>query len=113
VISARSVVERRQQIGVLRSIGFRRRMVQASFLLESSIMALSAIAVGTVLGLILANNIIHDAQKQPSYDNLSLVVPWLNLGIIFLAVYLVALVATLAPALRASRVYPAEALRYQ
>ena len=33
VISARSVVERRQQIGVLRSIGFRRGMVEASFLL--------------------------------------------------------------------------------
>ena len=30
VISARSVVERRQQIGVLRAIGFRRRMVQAA-----------------------------------------------------------------------------------
>ena len=28
VISARAVVERRQQIGVLRAIGFRRRMVQ-------------------------------------------------------------------------------------
>ena len=33
VIGARSVVERRQQIGVLRSIGFQRRMVQAAFLL--------------------------------------------------------------------------------
>ena len=44
VISARSVVERRQQIGVLRSIGFRRGMVQLSFLLESSFIALTAIA---------------------------------------------------------------------
>lgn len=34
VVTARSVVERRQQIGVLRAIGFRRRMVEASFLLE-------------------------------------------------------------------------------
>ena len=39
--------------------------------------------------------------------------PWLALGVIFLVVYAVALVTTLAPALRASRVYPAEALRYQ
>jgi ABC-type lipoprotein release transport system permease subunit len=30
-----------------------------------------------------------------------------------LAVYLTALATTFAPALRASRVYPAEALRYQ
>jgi ABC-type lipoprotein release transport system permease subunit len=40
-------------------------------------------------------------------------VPWLNLGIIFLLVYLVALAATLAPAVRASRIGPAEALRYE
>jgi ABC-type antimicrobial peptide transport system permease subunit len=44
---------------------------------------------------------------------MSFVVPWGSLGIIFLAVYLVALATTFAPALRASRVYPAEALRYQ
>jgi ABC-type lipoprotein release transport system permease subunit len=36
-----------------------------------------------------------------------------NLGIIFLVVYLVALAATAAPAVRASRIRPAEALRYQ
>ena len=42
VITARSVVERRQQIGVLRAIGFRRRMVQVSFLLESSFIALTS-----------------------------------------------------------------------
>jgi ABC-type lipoprotein release transport system permease subunit len=40
-------------------------------------------------------------------------VPWLNLGVIFLAVYLTALLTTFAPALRASRIHPAEALRYQ
>jgi ABC-type antimicrobial peptide transport system permease subunit len=44
---------------------------------------------------------------------MSFEVPWLTLGIIFLVVYLVALLTTLAPAVRASRVYPAEALRYQ
>ena len=113
VISARAVVERRQQIGVLRAIGFRRRMVQATFLLESSFIALTAIAVGTGLGLLLAYNIVSDQRQQPSWDGLTLVVPWLNLGIIFLVVYLVALAATLAPALRASRIRPAEALRYE
>ena len=113
VISARSVVERRQQIGVLRAIGFRRRMVQAAFLLESSFVALTAIVVGTALGLLLAFNIIADRGEQPSWENLTLVVPWANLAVIFVVVYAVALLATLAPAVRASRVYPAEALRYQ
>ena len=113
VISARAVVERRQQIGVLRAIGFRRRMVQTSFLLESSFIALTSIVLGTVLGLAVAFNVIHDTQQQPSWSNLSFDPPWLTLAIIYVLVYAVALATTYLPAVRASRVYPAEALRYQ
>jgi putative ABC transport system permease protein len=113
VISARAVVERRQQIGVLRAIGFRRRMIQLSFLLESSFIALTAIVVGTGLGLAVAFNVIDEYSRQPSMENLSLNVPWLTLALVFILVYLVAMATTLAPARRASRIFPAEALRYQ
>jgi putative ABC transport system permease protein len=113
VITARAVVERRQQIGVLRAIGFRRRMVQLSFLIESSFVALTSILVGTGLGLAVAYNVILDSRRTPSWEHMAFSVPWLTLGLIFLAVYLVALATTLAPAVRAARVYPAEALRYQ
>jgi putative ABC transport system permease protein len=98
---------------VLRAIGFRKGMVQLAFLLESSFVALTSIAVGTFLGLVVAHNVISDSQSQPSWENLSFDVPWANLGVIFLVVYLVALGTTWLPALRASRIYPAEALRYQ
>jgi putative ABC transport system permease protein len=113
VISARSVVERRQQIGVLRAIGFQRRMVQLSFLLESSFVAILGIAVGSVLGLILSFNIIEDASTQGSAENIEFAVPWLNLSIIFLLAYGASLLTTFLPARQASRVYPAEALRYE
>jgi putative ABC transport system permease protein len=113
VISARAVVERRQQIGVLRSIGFRRRMVQSTFLLESAFVALTAVVVGTALGLLLSFNIISDQRRQPSWENVTMVVPWASLAVIFVVVLAVALVATVAPAVRASRTEPAEALRYQ
>ena len=76
-------------------------------------MALTAIVVGTALGLLLAWNIVRDQSRQPSWENIALVVPWLNLVVIFLVVYAVALAATLAPAVRASRIRPSEALRYQ
>jgi len=66
-----------------------------------------------VLGLLLAWNIIRDQQAQPSWEGLELVVPWLNLLVIFAVVYAVAIAATLVPAIRASRIRPAEALRYQ
>jgi putative ABC transport system permease protein len=113
VISARAVVERRQQIGVLRAIGFRRRMVQLSFLIESSFIALTAIVVGTGLGLAVAFNVVDEYARQPAMENLGLDVPWLTLALVFLLVYAVAMATTFAPARRAARIYPAEALRYQ
>jgi putative ABC transport system permease protein len=113
VISARSVVERRQQIGVLRAVGFRRRMVQASFLLESSFVALTAIVVGAGLGLLLSHNVVTSQAQTPGNSGVTLSVPWLNLGVIFLAVYAVALLTTFAPARRGARIYPAQALRYE
>jgi putative ABC transport system permease protein len=116
VVTARAVVERRQQIGVLRAIGFQRRTVQASLLLESSFIALTAIIVGGVLGLVVAQNVISSSASTYAAGSgitLSLAVPWLTLGVIFLSVYLVALATTLIPARYAARVYPAEALRYQ
>ena len=113
VISARSVVERRQQIGVLRAIGFQRRMVQLSFLLESSFVAILGIVVGSILGLILSFNIIVDISQDASGEGIQFAVPWLNLTIIFLIAYVASLITTFVPALQASRVYPAEALRYE
>jgi putative ABC transport system permease protein len=113
VISARAVVERRHEIGVMRSIGYERRMVQMSFLLESSMVALVALLLGTVLGLIVSYNVILDQAEQPSWENLRLAVPWRDLVIVYVLVYGAALVTTFLPALQASRVYPAEALRYE
>ncbi len=113
VISARAVVERRQEIGVLRAIGFRRRMVQLAFFLESSFVAVLGIVLGCVLGLILSFNIIQDTSEDASTAGIEFAVPWLNLTIIFLIAYGASLLTTFLPARQASRVYPAEALRYE
>jgi putative ABC transport system permease protein len=110
VVSARAVVERRQQIGVLRAIGFQPAMVRLAFLAEASFVSLTAIVIGCGLGLITASNVVAYMGKQ---QDVALTVPWLNLAIIFTVVYLAALASTLLPAIRASRVYPAEALRYE
>jgi putative ABC transport system permease protein len=113
VVSARSVVERRHEIGVMRAIGFERSTVQLSFLLESSFIAIVGILCGTALALIVAFNVISDSAEQPSWEAIQFSVPWLNLAIIFLVVYGAALVTSFLPARQASRVYPAQALRYE
>jgi putative ABC transport system permease protein len=108
VIAARTVVERRQQIGVLRAIGFRQGMVQLSFLLESSFVALLGIGIGVALGVSLAYQIVPEA----GVEGLSAVIPWARIGLIVGIAYLASLTTTFLPARQAARVYPAEALRY-
>jgi putative ABC transport system permease protein len=113
VITARAVVERRQQIGVLRAIGFQPELIRRALLAETAIVALTAIGLGTLLGLVISYNVIDDTRSQPAFADMRFAVPWLNLALIIGAVILAVLVTTLAPARRAARVYPAEALRYQ
>jgi putative ABC transport system permease protein len=113
VVSARTVVERRQEIGVMRAIGFEQGRVQLAFLIESSMIAVAGLVVGTILGLILSYNIIDDSQRQASWENIRFAVPWLNLAIIYAVVMAAALITAYLPARQASRVYPAQALRYE
>jgi putative ABC transport system permease protein len=111
VITSRSVVERRQQIGMLRAIGYKQRMVWMSFMLESSFISLLGILIGTVFGLVLAWLFISDfAKDQPG---MSFQPPWLTILAIVSVAYLCSLVTTVLPARKASKIYPAEALRYE
>ena len=113
VVTTRAVVERRQQIGVLRAIGYRRRMIQLSFLLESSFVALLGILIGTTLGLVLGWQAYNDIKEDEGIDTIRFGIPWIQIGVILTLTYLASLLATFLPARQASRVYPAEALRYE
>ncbi len=111
VIAFRSVVERRQQIGMMRAIGFRKGMVRTSFLIESSFVAILGTFLGVVLGLWLARNLVASIAKDNS--SVVFVVPWLQIVVIIVVAYVASLITTFVPAWQASRVYPAEALRYE
>ena len=102
-------MERRHEIGVLRSIGFSRRMVQAAFLSESSFIALVGIALGVTLGFLMSLNIVNDIRSDEA--NVSFVVPWWHIIITAVGAYLFSLLATYVPARQAGRIPPAEALR--
>ena len=111
VVSLRAVVERRQQIGVLRAIGYRRRMVQFSFITESSFVVLMGIAIGLGLGTIISWNIVQDIQED--FEAIQFSIPWIQISIIIAIAYVFSLATTFMPARQASRIYPAEALRYE
>ena len=112
VIAFRTVVERRQQIGMLRAIGYSRRLITLSYFLESSFIALAGIAIGVVLGVALSYNLLTSDAFTAGTD-IDFSVPWARLAIVVGIAYVASALMTLLPARAASRVAVAEALRYE
>ena len=111
VISARAVVERRYAIGVMRAIGYSRRMVQMSFLAESSFIGLLGIGLGLVLGLVTAVNVMADIRTDEA--DIQTIIPWTKIILICVGAYLFSLLTTFLPSRQAGQIAPAEALRYE
>jgi putative ABC transport system permease protein len=111
VISTRAVVERRQQIGVLRALGFQADMVSWSFMVEASFVALLGISLGAALALIPAYQMITDIAAD--VPGLEFSIPWGSIALVVGLAYGMTLLATYLPSKQAARVLPAEALRYE
>ncbi len=112
VISFRNVIERRQQIGVLRAIGFQRGLVSWTFLIEAAFIVGLGVLSGTALGLALARNLLT-GEEMGATGGISFVVPWNTVGIVLALAVVASLITTWLPARQASRILPAEALRYE
>ena len=88
-------------------------MIQLSFLLESSFVSVLGSVIGLVLGMVLSYNAVTDISREQGIDTIRFSVPWLQIGFILAVTYLFSLLTTFLPARQASRIYPAEALRYE
>jgi putative ABC transport system permease protein len=113
VIAFRSVVERRQQIGVLRALGFQRSLVSLSFMIETAFVVGMGILSGGGMGLLLARNLFGSEDFNEGASKVAFVVPWPLLALMLVATIAAALFMTWIPARQAARIAPAEALRYE
>lgn len=111
VIAFRAVVERRQQIGVLRAIGFQPSMVSLSFMAEQLFVVGIGSLTGAVLGLALAKILFMSEDFAPS--GADFVIPWPIVLVIIVVTLIAAMLMTYIPARQASKLAPAEALRYE
>ena len=111
VISARTVVERRQQVGMLRAIGMSTGTIAGMFILESSFVALSGILVGTAIGMVTGSELIGAFYSFATDEPLG--IPWQSILLLAGGTYLFSVAVTALPAWQATRIYPAEALRYE
>ena len=100
-----SVTERTKEIGIRKAIGARKSVILTQFLFESSIICL----IGGVIGVIISFGVAEliDKMVMPASISLPIVFVALMIGI------LTGVVSGLIPALRASRLNPIDALRYE
>ena len=107
-----SVGARAREVGTLRVLGFRRRTIVFSFLLEGAFLAL----LGGVLGVLISlrwNGLVTGTMGFESFSETIFqftITPWLALKGLMFSV-LVGLAGTLFPALRAARLPVIAALR--
>jgi putative ABC transport system permease protein len=111
ITGTRAVIERRQQIGMLRALGCRRRLIQAAFLSESFFVGCVGSLLGVILGLILSKNIFAVDFFEQFHTGLIFSIPWSELGLIVGIALLASLLSALLPAWQAGRVTPSAALR--
>jgi ABC-type antimicrobial peptide transport system permease subunit len=107
ILGLRAVVERRHVIGVLRAIGYKRWLVMWGLMAEAWITASIGVFVGVAVGVGMGYVFFSDFAPDTPFgiDGPTILSA---LGLIFGAV----LIVTLGPAWRASRLPPAEAVRY-
>jgi putative ABC transport system permease protein len=113
-----SVTQRTREIGIEKALGARRRYIFLQFLTE----ALTITFVGGLLGVILAYAVSFSVGRLTLYSAISkhaeagdirLMINPLTLVIAILILSAVGLISGMVPAIRASRLDPIEALRYE
>ncbi|PRB07834.1 peptide ABC transporter permease [Microbacterium sp. MYb72] len=111
------VVQRRRELGLLRSIGLSNGQVRRMVLLEATHITVAATLTGLVLGVvygwIAAQSLLGSVPTLPDFVPAGLVpphVPWLPIVIIVAATAVLTLVAAATPTRLATRVAPVEAL---
>ena len=107
VVTYRSVSERSGQIGMLRALGFRKRMVLSGMLIEVSWTSLLGMINGAVVAIA-----FHYALYQTFWEEqgAELILPWFEVVSMVLGGWILVLLATWIPVTKATKVTPSQAL---
>ncbi len=109
IVSLRAVHERRLEIGMMRAIGFKRRMIKYVFIIENSFVTITGIILGTLLGIAVGWLLWYDGFKPMGWE---FHIPWWPIISICVIAYFAMLFTAIPSAHKASKVSPAEALRF-
>ena len=108
VVTYRSVSERRKHIGMLRALGFTRRMVIRVHLIEIGWVSMLGIINGVIVALMFHIG-LHAAIWEE--EGAALVLPWSTVWLVVFGGAILVFLATISPVRTASKIEPSEALR--
>lgn len=101
-----SVTERTREIGVRKSLGAKRSTIAWQFFMETLIIGQIGGFVGIIFGILIGFGIA-------TAIDFSFTIPWMAIIAAVITSFIVALVSGLYPALKAAKLDPIEALRYE
>lgn len=101
-----SVTERTREIGVRKALGAKRSTIAFQFFIETLIIGQLGGLVGIIFGILIGYGI-------STAIDFSFVIPWSAIIAAFITTFIVAVISGSYPALKASKLDPIEALRYE
>ena len=101
-----SVSERTREIGIRKSLGAKRSTIAWQFFTETFVISQIGGIIGIIFGLLLGSLIA-------SVAGFSFIIPWVAIMAAFITTFIVTIISGLYPAIKASRLDPVEALRYE
>ena len=101
-----SVTERTREIGLRKSIGARKQDILLQFLLEAITLSLLGGFVGILLGWVVGNLVAFQM-------GVPMIIPWMWIGLAVGICTFIGITFGFFPALRASRLKPIDAMRYE
>lgn len=110
IITIRAIYERRLEIGMMRAIGFTKRMVIVNFALESAFISMLGIVAGSLLGILVGYQLYVEALRSLDFV---FVIDWQPILLVAVLAFLATMLSILPAARGASKVAPAEVLRFE
>ncbi len=120
------VTDKKKDIAILRTYGLEPRRVSRIFIIQGAVIGIAGTLLGLVLGLTLAFNVetifpwlerTFNFEIMPGdvfyVTQLPSEIRWLDVTLITVTAFVIAVLATIYPSRRAAAVAPAEALRYE
>ncbi|TMQ60384.1 MAG: ABC transporter permease [Candidatus Eisenbacteria bacterium] len=112
------VLEKRRDIGVLRTMGVTPRGIMRIFLLQGTLVGIGGTALGLIVGWAVSfalgrYKLLHLPGEIYFIDTLPVKIEWTDFALVGVAATALCFLASLYPAWRAARLAPVESIRYE